>query len=76
MNCVLLAKMDKVLVKKQNTKKILENWKKHWKSQRILSVWKSGNPVIKKKCGRFQGSGLSKSRIIWYVSSFLNKVCQ
>ena len=34
-------------LKKQNIKKILENGKKYWKSQGILSVRKSGNPVNK-----------------------------
>ena len=49
MNCVLFAKMDQVFSKENNTKKILENWKKilekSGKSQGILSVRKSGNPV-------------------------------
>ena len=45
MNCVLFTKMDKVFgLKKKNIKKILENGKKYWKSQGILSVQKSGNP--------------------------------
>ena len=48
MNCVLFAKMDQVFSKENKTlKKILENWKKkYWKSQGILSVRKSGNPVV------------------------------
>ena len=37
--------MDQVFSKETKTlKKILENWKKYWKSQGILSVRKSGNP--------------------------------
>ena len=45
MNCVLFAKMDQVFsLKKLNIKKILENGKKYWKSQGILSVQKSWNP--------------------------------
>ena len=39
MNCVLFAKMDQVFSFKKKTKTL----KKFWKSQRILSVWKSGN---------------------------------
>ena len=47
MNCVLFAKIYQVFsVKKYNIKKILENGKKYWKSQGILSVQKSGNPEI------------------------------
>ena len=47
MNCVLFANMDQVFSKENKTlKKILENWKKYWKSQGILSVRKSGNPDI------------------------------
>ena len=47
MNCVLFAKMDQVFSKenktlKKNTGKLE---KKFWKSQGILSVRKSGNPV-------------------------------
>ena len=46
MNCVLFAKMDQVFsLKKLSIKKILENGKKYWKSQGILSVRKSGNPA-------------------------------
>ena len=50
MNCVLFAKMDQVFSKENKTlKTILENWKKilekSGKSQGILSVRKSGNPV-------------------------------
>ena len=37
-------KWIKFAVKQTNTKKVLENWKKYWKSQGILSVRKSGNP--------------------------------
>ena len=45
MNCALFAKMDQISVKKkQNIKKILENGKRYWQSQGILSVQKSGNP--------------------------------
>ena len=45
MNCVLFAKMDQVFSKENKTlKKYLENWKKYWKSQGILSFRKSGNP--------------------------------
>ena len=47
MNCALFANMDQIfsLKKKQNIKKYWENGKKYWKSQGILSVRKSGNPV-------------------------------
>ena len=46
MNCVLFAEMDQVFsLKIIDIKKILENGKKYWKSQGILSVQKSGNPV-------------------------------
>ena len=50
MNSVLFAKMDQVFSKENKTlKNILENWKKilekSGKSQRILSVLTSGNPV-------------------------------
>ena len=46
MNCVLFVKMGQVFIlKKLSIKKILENAKKYWKSQGILSVRKSGNPV-------------------------------
>ena len=50
MNCVLFAKMDQVFILGNRTlKKILENWQKvlekSGKSQGILSVHKSGNPV-------------------------------
>ena len=48
MNCVLLAKMDQVFSKENRTLKILENWKKYWKSQGILSTRKSGNPESKR----------------------------
>ena len=45
MNCVLFAEMDQVFsLKIIDIKKILENGKKYWKSQGILSVQKSGNP--------------------------------
>ena len=44
MNCVLFAKMDQVFSKENKTQKILENWKKYWKSPGIVSVRKSGNP--------------------------------
>ena len=41
-----LVKMDQILsLKKKTFKKILENGKKYWKSQGILSVRKNGNPV-------------------------------
>ena len=47
MNCVLFAEMDQVFsLKIIDIKKILENGKKYWKSQGILSVQKSGNPVL------------------------------
>ena len=39
-----LVNLIKFSVKKQSLKKILDNGKKYWKSQGILSVWKSGNP--------------------------------
>ena len=49
MNCVLLAKIDQVLVKKnktlKNTGKLEKTLEKSGKSQGILSVRKSGNPV-------------------------------
>ena len=38
MKCVLFAKMDQVFsLKKQNIKKVLENGKKYWKSQRKVT---------------------------------------
>ena len=49
MNCVLFAKMDQVFsLKKTEHEKILENGKKYWKSQGILSVQRSGNPDFSK----------------------------
>ena len=45
-NCVLFAKIDQVFsLKEQDIKKILEKWKKYWKSSGILSVRKSGKYV-------------------------------
>ena len=41
-----LVNLIKFSVKKQSLKKILENGKKYWKSQGILSVRKSGNPEL------------------------------
>ena len=47
MNCVLFAQMDQVLSKENKTlKKYWKFGQKYWKSQGILSVWKSGNPVL------------------------------
>ena len=47
MNCVLFAKMDQVFSKENKTlKKYWKIGEKYWKSQGILSVRKSGNPVI------------------------------
>ena len=47
MNCVLFAKMDQGFSKENKTlKKYLKIGKKYWKSQGILSVRKSGNPVL------------------------------
>ena len=40
-----LLKWRKFSVKKQNIKKYWKNGNKYWKSQGILSVWKSGNHV-------------------------------
>ena len=37
MNCVLFAKMDKVFSFKKNIKRILEKWKKYWKSRNFVS---------------------------------------
>ena len=46
MNCVLFAKMDQVFSKENKTlKKYWKIGEKYWKSQGILSVRKSGNPV-------------------------------
>ena len=51
MNCVCVYYLPKWIKfsvkKKQNIKKYWKNGKKYWKSQGILSVWKSGNPVCK-----------------------------
>ena len=44
MSCLLLAKMDQVFC----LKKVLEKWKKYWKSQGIFSILKSGNHVYLK----------------------------
>ena len=50
MNCVLFAKMDQVFSKENKTlKKYWKIGKKYWKSQGILSVWQSGNPVKTKR---------------------------
>ena len=47
MNCVLFAKMDQVFSKENKTlKKYWKIGKKYWKSPGILSVRKSGNPVL------------------------------
>ena len=47
MNCVLFAKMDQVFSKENKTlKKYWKIGEKYWKSQGILSVRKSGNPVL------------------------------
>ena len=47
MNCVLFAKMDQVFSLRNKTlKKYWKNGKRYWKSQGILSVQKSGNPVV------------------------------
>ena len=47
MTCVLFAKIDQVFSKENKTlKKYWKIGKKYWKSQGILSVRKSGNPVI------------------------------
>ena len=54
MNCILFVKMDQVFSKENKTLKILENWKKYWKSQGILSVRKSGNPDNSKRNGEKQ----------------------
>ena len=49
MNCVLFAKMDQVFSKENQTlKKYWKIGEKYWKSQGILSVRKSGNPVSMK----------------------------
>ena len=46
MNCVLFAKMDQVFSLKNKTLKNTGKMeKRYWKSQGILSVQKSGNPV-------------------------------
>ena len=44
MNCVLFAKMDKVLSLKNKTLKNSGKFLKYWKSQGILSARKSWNP--------------------------------
>ena len=46
-NCVLFAKMDQVFSKENKTlKKYWKIGKKYWKSQGIVSVSKSGKPVL------------------------------
>ena len=56
MNCVLFAKMDQVFSKENKTlKKYWKIGKKDWRSQGILSVRKSGNPVkssVNMFCGK------------------------
>ena len=51
MNCVLFAKMDQVFSKENKTLKNTGKLeKKYWKSRRILSVRKSGNPDYVHSC--------------------------
>ena len=65
MNCVLFAKMNQVFsFKKIKLKKYWKNGKKYWKSQGILSVRKSGIPVLmyldpgqKSQGGKFENVG-------------------
>ena len=71
MNCVLFAKMDQVFSKENKTlKKILENWKKYWKSQGILSVRKSGNPELKSFSSLLTSSDL-KFRTLMILIRFI-----
>ena len=51
MSCVLFTKMDQVFSKENKTlKKYWKIGEKYWKSQGILSVRKSGNPVPEIPC--------------------------
>ena len=73
MNCVLFAKMDQVFSKENKTlKKYWKIGEKYWKSQGILSVRKSGNPVT---ANSFQLFSYLKAAVLFvkYTETNFNK---